>query len=131
MITREESEAMNIAPRGRIKIVAKKVWIKGEPMYEIMHVEAAKLNELPETYLRTAPYCYLRSDGNGLHLYGNLYLGDEPTHRELEVGRVYTIKDYTEFVEIAKKAGEHLTALMEMYQGVLYKGWSGDQVDII
>jgi hypothetical protein len=131
MITHEESKAMNIAPRGRIKIVAKKIWIKGEPMYEIMHVEAAKLNELPETYLHTAPYCYLDSGGNVLHSYGHLYFGDEPKYRVLEVGKVYTIKDYTEFVEIAKKAGEHLTALMEMYQGVFYKGWSGDQVDII
>lgn len=131
MITHEESKAMGIAPRGRIKIIAKKVWVKGEPMYEVLHVDAAPLSELPESYTRKAPYVYLMQGGNALYAYGESDHDMEPVHRELLVGGVYTILDYTSFLEIAKKAGEDLTALMELFQSVYYKGWSGDQMDII
>ncbi len=132
---------MGLTKRGRIKIVSKRIFVKGEPHYEILHVEAAKENDLPPSYTQGFPCCYYvetydyknRCYMKLLHIRW-IEDGKLKTHN-IKVGDNYKIQEFNTLMSYVEAAGERLTSLINGWKKICFKDgvnvWKGNRIDTI
>lgn len=137
---------MVIKPRGRIKIVSEMVFIKGEPHYKVLHIEAAYSRDLPDTYINGCPSCWCTDeiyDGPGYEEVRrvkilNIMCRDKDEGLmscSLREGGVYTVQKYNMMIAFVEEAGKRLSTLLEQWRNMCFKDgnnvWKGTRVDVI
>ena len=134
-----KEKEMKLTPRGKIKIVSKKVFLRGEPHYEVVHIEAALSIDLPESYILGYPCCYYRVLEE--EVYDSRYLhvrwieeGIIKT-KNIYIGSTYRIDEFEELISHIKDAGKRLSNLIKSYKETYFKDgenlWQGERIDII
>ena len=130
---------MKLNPRGKIKIVSKKVFLRGEPHYEVVHIEAALSIDLPESYILGYPCCYYRVLEE--EVYDSRYLHVRWIEKRIiktkniYIGSTYRIDEFEELISHIKDAGKRLSNLIKSYKETYFKDgenlWQGERIDII
>ena len=130
---------MKLTPRGKIKIVSKKVFLRGEPHYEVVHIEAALSIDLPESYILGYPCCYYRVLEE--EVYDSRYLHVRWIEKRIiktkniYIGSTYRIDEFEELISHIKDAGKRLSNLIKSYKETYFKDgenlWQGERIDII
>ncbi len=137
---------MGIPRRGRMKIVSEKVFLKGEPHYKVLHIEALEARDLPEEYLKNSvkhgwPCCWLESyysdqdDMDNVKVLEIRVPGDfEEESYSLAVGGLYTEQEYDRLISYVEKAGNRLSLLIDQWRRRCFKDgeniWKGTRVDV-
>lgn len=126
---------MGLKPRGKIKIVSKKVFIRGEPHYIVTHVEAAQSIDLPESYIFGVPCCYYQEVNNSKMLHVRYLKDGISKTRNIYIGGSYRVDEFEELISHIKDAGKRLSNLIKNYKETYFKDgenlWQGERIDII
>ncbi|HOB78467.1 MAG TPA: hypothetical protein PKI65_08290 [Bacteroidales bacterium] len=120
---------------GRIKVVSERIFVNGEPLYKIQHVEAAPMNKLPDSYLNGYPYCYYVRTQHSEYLEVSWIDNDKVVTHYIVVGEVYTVQNFDMIIEHVREAGERLSNMFKGWREMCFKDgvniWKGTRVDII
>jgi len=129
---------MGLKPRGRIKVVSEKIFIKGEPFYKVKYVEAAAMNDLPPSYLDGYPHCYYVPGSYNDPGYLDVYWIENGTKRTnyLKPGKVYKVQQFEMIMKQIKEAGERLATMIEEWRKMCFdengvNTWKGTRIDVI
>lgn len=126
---------MKLTPRGKIKIVSKKVFLRGEPHYKVVHIEAAPSIDLPESYILGYPCCYYEEVYDSRYLHVRWIEKGIIKTKNVYIGSTYRIDEFEELISHIKDAGKRLSNLIKGYKETYFKDgenlWQGERIDII
>ncbi len=139
---------MGLPRRGRMKVVSERVFIKGEPHYKVLHIEALEARDLPDEYLNNSvkhgwPCCWLEiyyyseqdDDVDDVKVLEIRTPEDNGEGKySLVVGGLYPEPEYDRLMSYVEKAGNRLAILLDQWKRRCFVNgrnvWKGTRVDV-
>lgn len=137
----KQDKEMGMGRRGKIKIVSKRIFIKGEPHYKVLHIQAATEDKLPRSYLQGYPCCYYvetynfseRCNVKMLHVQW-MENGEKMTHL-IKIGNCYKVGEFEKLIKQIEASGERLASLIDCWRKMCFNNgnniWKGNRIDDI